>query len=191
MPLQRLLESSEVRRFGASVRCGLFLGPYLGFGLSYREAGGEDVVTQTQLILLQLKSQQRPRMAHAQSASLDIVLQHLREFEQAQGIRNRRAVLAYIACHVLLPQVKLGLQTLVSACLFQWVQVLALQVLQQCQSQDFLVTCWFDERGDGLKAGHLRRTPAALSGDELEAIMVTAHDNRLQEPLRLEGTGEF
>src|SRR5437764_110424 len=130
-------------------------------------------------------------MAHAQPASLEILLQHLRQFEQSQGIGNRGAVFAHIACHVLLPQVKLGLQALVSACLFQRVEVFALQVLQERQAQDFLVTRRLDERQDGLKAGQLRRPPAALTGNEFEAIMVTAHDNGLQESLRLEGTGEF
>src|SRR5438128_12664437 len=52
MLLQRLLESDQARRFGTPARRGLFLAPYLGFRLSYREACGEDVVAQTQLLIL-------------------------------------------------------------------------------------------------------------------------------------------
>ena len=108
-------------------------------------------------------------MSHGQAASLEILLQYLGQFEQAQRIGNRGAVLANVLCHILLPQVKLGLQTLIGPRLVQRVEIFALQVLQQRQSQHFFITGAPDQGWDGLQTGHLRCSPTALPGDQFEA----------------------
>jgi hypothetical protein len=93
--------------------------------------------------------------------------------------------------HILLPQVKLGLQTLIGACLVQRVEIFALQVLEQRQSQHFCITRAPDQGWDGLQTGHLRGSPPTLPGNQFEAMQLASHDDRLQETLSLQGTRQF
>jgi hypothetical protein len=62
-------------------------------------------------------------------------------------------------------QTKLIIQQLVSFGGFQWRQVLALYIFNQCQFKSFLVVGLTDDRRNGLQAGELGSPQAAFTGD--------------------------
>ena len=71
-------------------------------------------------------------------------------------------------------------------------QVLALEVLDDRDLHRGLVIDVLDHRWDGGEAGGLRRSPAALAGDELEPEGSDRSDeNRLQDAVLLDGGGEL
>ena len=75
--------------------------------------------------------------------------------------------------------------------LFQWVQVDALQVLDQCVAQHLIVAGLSDDRGDASEACETTRAPPALPCHELVPSVDRAYDDRLEQTDRSDGCGEL
>ena len=86
-------------------------------------------------------------------------------------------------------------QAVERARLFERIQVLALDVLDERDRDGGFVRDAPDDCGNVAEARDLRRAPAALAGDDLVALRLAvdaarverAHDDRLDDALRLDG----
>ncbi len=71
------------------------------------------------------------------------------------------------------------------------VQVLALNVFEDCHLERFSVVELSNDNRNFVQACPLRRAPAALSGHDLVAMSVRAHDDRLDESARTDRGGKL
>ena len=71
---------------------------------------------------------------------------------------------------------------LVGKCNFYGIEVLALDVLDECHLHHILIVCRTDIGGNGLQACHLRSTPAALASYNLiGAVVYLSQGDRLND----------
>src|SRR3978361_1213562 len=82
-------------------------------------------------------------------------------------------------------------EALIGMRLFDRIEVLALDILNEGDFESFLVAEFTHDRRDFVEARPLRRAPAPLAGDDLEAMAVRADDDRLDDAARLDGRGEL
>ena len=75
--------------------------------------------------------------------------------------------------------------------LFDRVQILALDILDQRDLKRLGIVELADDDGNLVEPGALRGTPAALAGDDLIALAVRPDDDRLDQPARCDRLGEF
>jgi hypothetical protein len=71
------------------------------------------------------------------------------------------------------------------------VQVLALDILDQRDLERLFLAEVADDRRQLVQPRLLRRPPAPLAGDDLEAVAVRPHDDRLDDAPRLDRFGEL
>lgn len=114
-----------------------------------------------------------------------------RELEQAQGIGDHGPALADFRGDIFLAELKGAHQFGVALCFFERIEVLALEILDECQFQHGAVVSFAEDDGDFLQAGELRGPPATFTGDQLEAVATLADDERLDDALFLDGIGQF
>ena len=130
-------------------------------------------------------------MAYGQAAFADAGLEGGRQLEEAQSVGHRGAALADFRRHILLLELKLLDELRVAVRLFNSVQVLALQVLDQSQFQHGPVVGLPEDDGDFRQAEQLGGPPAAFAGDELEVAVAISHDQRLDDALFLDGISQL
>ena len=82
-------------------------------------------------------------------------------------------------------------QPLISLRLLNCVEVLALDILDQRDFQRLLVAEIADDGGDFVQPRPLGRAPAALAGDDLEAVAMRTDDDRLDDAARPDRGGEL
>ena len=114
--------------------------------------------------------EQRARVAHLELAFLDQRADGLRQVEQAQQVRHRRARAADGLGGLLVRELELADQARERERLLERVQVLALDVLDEGERDGMLVVDAPQHRRDLVQARHLRGAPAALAGDDLVAL---------------------
>jgi hypothetical protein len=110
-----------------------------------------------------------------------------REAQEPQRVGHGRAVLADATRHLLLREPELLVEALVGLRLLQRQQLLALDVLDQRQLQQPLVGHVAHHHRHGGEARFARGTPAALAGDDLVALALPAHQDRLHHARFLQG----
>src|SRR5580658_1392560 len=95
-------------------------------------------------------------------------------------------------------ETEFGNQTLQSARLFERIEVLALNVLNQRHRDRGFIRNAPDDRRDLAQPGLLRGAPAPLTGDDLVALYAAlisladgSHHDRLHDALRPDRIGEF
>ncbi len=106
-------------------------------------------------------------MACGQHAGSDLLLHGTRQIQQSQGIGDLRAGFRHGFRKLRLRQTEVVDHLLVCGGLFQWIQCDAMQVLQQRVTQHIVVGGGFDDRGNRVQSGDLRRAPATFAHDEL------------------------
>lgn len=91
----------------------------------------------------------------------------LGSFQQAQGVCHGAAGFAHALGDVLLCHLKPLHELFVALRLFQRIQVLPLEVLDEGNFHGLLVGNFPDDDGDFVQPQHPCRTPAAFAGDDL------------------------
>ena len=114
-----------------------------------------------------------------------------RELEQAQGVRHDSAALSDFDGDIFLTELKGAHQFGVALCFFEWVEVLALEILDECQFQHGAVVSFAEDDGDFLQTSEMRGPPTTFTGDQLEAVAAFADDEGLDDALFLDGIGQF
>ena len=135
--------------------------------------------------------EQGARMAHRELSGSNAGAHLLGQTQQAKVIGDRRAVLADRDGNLLLRQSRLVAEPLVGLRFLDGIEVLALDVLDQRGLEEFLVADLGDVDRQLQQAGDLRCPPAALAGDDLEALALAAHDDRLHQARAADRLGQF
>ncbi len=92
----------------------------------------------------------------------------------------------------MLRQLELVEQALHGHGFFDRVEALALDVLDQRQSQGHFVGDLADHRRDDIELRQLGRPPATFAGNDLVALLVDGtHHDRLHDPLGTNRVGQF
>lgn len=128
--------------------------------------------------------EQRPSMPGRQATLFEQILDRFFQFEKTHGVRNCRAILSGPVRDFFLREMELVRQALKCASLLNRIQILTLQVLNQGHLKRHL---FWDVAQNGRYARQLRslrRTPAALSGDQLIPLTNPPDHQRLHDPTR-------
>ena len=136
---------------------------------------------------LVLEREERSCLAHEQVTGDELVLDLFGEFQEAQGIGDVRAAAADLLGEHLLRELE-G----VRLCLFDDVEVLALDVLDQGNLADLCVVIFSHKCRYFFKPRFAGSPQAALTGDELVALPRQAPDDqRLQDAVLANGLAEI
>src|SRR6185295_14837858 len=82
-------------------------------------------------------------------------------------------------------------QALDAGCLFQWIQVFALDILDERHSQGRFVRNLANDYWHLRKSGELRSPPAAFAGDDfIFAVVTRAYQDWLNQALGLDRSGQ-
>ncbi|MNO60163.1 hypothetical protein D3C76_507670 [compost metagenome] len=141
-------------------------------------------MTRPLLLTILFKAEQSASMTHLQVAMGEHGLDRFRQRDQAQQVGHGNPRLANGIGHLLLGQFELLLQALQGEGLFQRVEVFALDVLDQRHGNGSFVGHFADHGRDLVQASLLGGAPAALTGDDLEAVAIDrAHHDRLHHAM--------
>ena len=125
------------------------------------------------------------------AAGADQDLDFRRKIQQSQQVSDMAARLVdelaqfLLGVAIILDEAAIGLRFL------DRVQILALDILDQGDFERLLVAELADDGGDFVQPRLLRRAPAPLAGDDLEAMAVRTDDDRLDDASRLDRLGEL
>src|SRR5690348_7408970 len=123
-------------------------------------------------------------MPHRQPPASQVRLNGLWQSEQAQGIRDRRAIETHAMGKLLLGPTELREELLIRLRLLHRVQVFAEEILDEGDLQTLRVGRLADHGGNPRQACETRSPPSALPRDELIARANTADDDRLNDARR-------
>jgi hypothetical protein len=130
-------------------------------------------------------------MAHAELAGAHHDLDLRRKVEQSQHVSHVAARFGDDPPKRLLGVAIFLDQPLVGLRLLDRVEVLALDILDQRNLKRLRVGKIAHDRRDLMQLRLLRRAPASLARDDLEAVAVRPHHNRLDDAARLDRGGEL
>ena len=131
-------------------------------------------------------------MTHFDVAGQQHGLYRIGQVQQTQQVGGCAARTADGLCRLLVGVIELVDQTLDGACLFQRVQVLALDVLDQRQGQCVFVADLLDDHRHRGQLGQRGRAETALTRDDLVPAIVEGPDHqRLQQAMLVNRVGQF
>ena len=149
-----------------------------------RQALIHNLLRQSLNLSLVSQSQQGTRVAGGENTRRNATLDQSRQLQQTNRVRNLRARTANTLSQLLLSRVEFLHELLVCRCLFNGVQLTAVQVLQQGVTEQITIFSLTDNRGDSVQASRLGCTPATLTHNQLILFGTVfargAHDDRLQ-----------
>ena len=114
-----------------------------------------------------------------------------REPEQAQGVGDDHSALADPVGGVLLGQLKLLNQLGKALGFLDWIEVFALEILDQREFEGGAVVGFADDHGDLGQADELGGAPAAFPGDEFVAVFRGSDDEGLDDAAFPDRIGQF
>ena len=142
----------------------------------HREALVDDALGERLLEGAVRGAEQRTSMARGDAALADEALNAGRQLEEAQRVRDRDPAAADPGRQLVVGQAEVFDQLLVGAGLFEWAEVLAVQVLDEGLLDGRQLVGIVDQRGDRRESGSLRGAPPSLTRDELVAAVPTRPD---------------
>ncbi len=130
-------------------------------------------------------------MPHRELAGREKLLHAVGQLEQPQEVRHRRPLLADTLRDLLLRQSELFVELVIGVRLFDRVQVLTLDVLDErdLERVPFAHHLLHDDGNRG-QSSLQRGAEAALAGDELVAVARARDDERLHDPVLADAAGE-
>ena len=148
-------------------------------GVAHRELLAHDAVAQVPAPLGVRDLKQGLRVARREALLLDVFLELARQLEQAQVVRDRRAIEAHAPADLVLGPAAVdqrpeGVREL------DRVQVAALHVLDQRELEAVAIVDVGDHGGDRGETGRARGAPASLADEQLVAVADAAHHDGLQ-----------
>ena len=130
-------------------------------------------------------------MAHFHAALVEPGLDLRLEFEQAQQVGHGGTGFSDGLGDLLVGQSKLLEQAMQGAGFLERIQVVTLDVLDECHGHGCLVIDIADNGWNLVQAGELCCPPAALAGDDFVGIADWTHDDRLHHALRRDRVSEL
>ncbi len=114
------------------------------------------------------------------------------QIQQPQQVGDRDPGFAHGVGHLLLGELELFFQPLQGGRFFQWIQVLALDVLDERHGRGLFVADFPHQRRDPVQARHPGGPPAAFAGNQLEPALRPGPDHDgLHQALGFDGRGQF
>ena len=113
------------------------------------------------------------------------------EAQEPHQIRNGRSVLPHPGRHLLLGVTELRDEPAVGRGLFNGIEILALDVLDEGDLEHLMIGHFPHQHGDFLEPGSLSRPPPPLPGNELKSRPVFTDDHGLDDALLAQGPGEI
>jgi hypothetical protein len=130
-------------------------------------------------------------MTHGEPVFGEQDLDFVRQLEEPDHVRDGGTIFAGAAADFLVAEVVLASEAVVGDGDFDGVKVLALDVFDEGDFEEFFVGEILDNDGNRVESSHAGGTPAALAGDELVAVISAANDEGLDEAVGADGVGEF
>src|SRR6266542_4463099 len=162
------------------------------FRLPDRERAPENLFGQPLLIIRRREGRQGLRVPCRERPVADLLADRGRQLQDSQGVGDSGSIFPDAPGDVLLRQVEFFLQPRIGGGRLERVQVLTLEVLDQGDLQHFLVRAPPpDYDRYELQASQSRCPPAPLPGYDLELISQRHHDERLNDPLFLDGVSQL
>ncbi len=115
------------------------------------------------------------------------VLNGLLKLEKSDGVCDRGAILAGTLRHLLLRQMEFFCKSLECLGLLNWVEILALQVLDKGHFHGPIIGDIANYHGNLWQLGALGGTPAAFPGNQFIAVTQSANEQRLNDPAGTDG----
>jgi len=113
------------------------------------------------------------------------------EPKKPQHVRDGCAVLARALCNLLVAEFVVAHQALERVGNLDRVEVLALDILDECDLHEAIIGVILDNDWDLREAGDLGGAPSAFTGDQLVATDGRAHDQGLDDAVLANGLSEF
>jgi hypothetical protein len=134
---------------------------------------------------------QRPAMPWRETPVFDEVEDLLFQTQKTRSVTDGGPVFAGFCSYFFLGQMKFAHQALVGARFFDWVEVLALDILDQSYLKRHLIGDFADDRRHTAEACSLRCSPAAFAGKKLIARSDSPQNQRLNNPAYPDRLGKF
>jgi hypothetical protein len=159
---------------------------------AHGQALRDDAARQAFLRLGTFQAEQGPGVARAEHPRRHPLLHGRRQVQQPQGVGDVRPGAADLAGEFLVGGAEIVEELLVGRGLFERVELLTVQVLDQRVPEHVVVVRLLDDGADLAQAGPLRRAPPALARDKLvPAGRGRADDHGLQQADLPDGLGKL
>src|SRR5688572_11580232 len=175
-----LLEAPDVRILPPWLGGWRWIGepPDQGLGFADRQTLLRHELRHLRLLTRRGQTKERTRVTHFELALLDEVLCIVAELEQAEQVTDGGARPTDGVRSRLMRHLELANQPVEGARFLEWIQVLALDVLDQGHGDRGFVGHAANHRRHVMQARHLRGAPASLAGDDLVAERLARSDRR-------------
>jgi hypothetical protein len=130
-------------------------------------------------------------VAHRKAVLGKQKLDFRRELEQPDHVGDGGAVLARAAADLFVAEFVLACEAVIGGGHFDGVQILALDIFDQGNFEEFLIGELLDYHRDLCQSGQAGCAPAAFAGDEFVAVGLSAHDDGLDDAVGPDGVGKF
>lgn len=131
-------------------------------------------------------------MSRAQAPFFNKLANRLIETQQTQSVADRYAVFTCALRCFFLCQMKFLDQPVERGGLLDGIQILALQIFDECDLDGFLIRDVMHDRRDAVQAGKLRCAPTAFAGKEFVTLRpFPAHDDGLNDASLANGIREL
>src|SRR6185437_16143546 len=138
------------------------------FGLANAEAAGDDLVG-VENLLRAVERQEGTRVTHLERAVHEQILYRRGKVQQAQEVRRRTARPADRSRGSFMGHAEFVGEALQAAGLLEWIEILALDVLDQRHRRRGFIGHVANEHRNSLETGHPCGAEASLAGNDLEA----------------------
>ena len=130
-------------------------------------------------------------MTEAEQTCADVILDVGMELENAQQVRDRGSIFADLHRSFFLGEVEILDELAVAERFFDRIEVLALEIFDEGEFENFAIIRFADENREFGEAGDLGGAPAAFAGDEFKGTVARTDDEWLEDALFFDGVGEF
>src|SRR5260370_829168 len=130
-------------------------------------------------------------MPGRQAAALNQIEDRLFQAQKPRCVTNCCSILSGFCGNLFLRQMKFIRQTFVGARLFDRVEVLALNIFDQCYLERRLVANLTDDCGHSAQSGSLRRAPSTFAGEKLVTRSDSPQYQRLDDSTNADGLSKF
>ena len=161
------------------------------FGLANRERTGNDVAREAQLDRLVANPEQGARVSHRQRARREVRAHFLWQAQEPHVVGDRRTILPDGVGNLLLCEMEVVGETTIGLRLFDRIEILALDVLDQRDRQQLIFGNVANDNRYFQEAGALRCPPATFAGHDLVVAIDAPDDDRLDDPVGANGAGEI
>ena len=130
-------------------------------------------------------------MTETEQTGADVILNVRMELENPEEVGDRGAIFSDLHRSFFLGEIEILDELAVAESFLDRVEILALEILDEGEFENFAIIGFADEDGKFGEAGDLGGAPAAFAGDQFIGTVAGTNDERLKNPLLFYGVSEF